>query len=294
MPSLHVIIRPLLSVFVVLSLAGRGRADAFDDYTNPLLVKAAAGDAVKEMKQVTPDDLLNNDRVLKGVDGAVLIVRTNGGRNAKLLVHPAAQKTDAAHSVPTLLIDRYVTYKEGEERTLLATGKNLALFPGFRISLDMGQVVPEALGGDLRFIVDGDKSFVEPVGKAKLYLLTKALPEATPKKTGKVVIGEKFEPRYFNGKYKLSDDGRRSGELVLKVDDDGAVTGAYYSDKDGQKYEVRGKVGTPDYSIQFTVQFPRAEQSFQGWLFTGDGKHMAGTSRMNEREAGFYATRMEE
>jgi hypothetical protein len=294
MPSLHVIIRPLLSVFVVLSLAGRGRADAFDDYTNPLLVKAAAGDAVKEMKQVTPDDLLNNDRVLKGVDGAVLIVRTNGGRNAKLLVHPAAQKTDAAHSVPTLLIDRYVTYKEGEERTLLATGKNLALFPGFRISLDMGQVVPEALGGDLRFIVDGDKSFVELVGKAKLYLLTKALPEATPKKTGKVVIGEKFEPRYFNGKYKLSDDGRRSGELVLKVDDDGAVTGAYYSDKDGQKYEVRGKVGTPDYSIQFTVQFPRAEQSFQGWLFTGDGKHMAGTSRMNEREAGFYATRVEE
>jgi hypothetical protein len=294
MPSHRIHLRAVLSVFVVLSLCARGRGDSFDDYTNPLLVKAAAGDAVKEMKQVTPDDLLNNDRVLKGVDGAVLIVRTNGGRNAKLLVHPAAQKTDAAHSVPTLLIDRYVTYKEGEERTLLATGKNLALFPGFRISLDMGQVVPEALGGDLRFIVDGDKSFVEPVGKAKLYLLTKALPEATPKKTGKVVIGEKFEPRYFNGKYKLSDDGRRSGELVLKVDDDGAVTGAYYSDKDGQKYEVRGKVGTPDYSIQFTVQFPRAEQSFQGWLFTGDGKHMAGTSRMNEREAGFYATRMEE
>jgi hypothetical protein len=294
MSSYRVYLRAVLSVFVVLSLAGRGRADAFDDYTNPLLVKAAAGDAVKEMKQVTPDDLLNNDRVLKGMDGAMLIVKTNGGRNAKLLVHPTAQKTDATHSVPTLLIDRYVTYKEGEERTLLATGKNLALFPGFRLSLDMGQVVPEALGGDLRFVVDGDKSYVEPVGKAKLYLLTKALPEATPKKAGKVVIGEKFEPRYFNGKYKLFDDGRRSGELVLKVDDDGAVSGAYYSDKDGQKYEVHGKVGTPNYSIQFTVQFPRAEQTFQGWLFTGDGKHMAGSSRMNEREAGFYATRIEE
>jgi hypothetical protein len=283
-----------LAVILVLTLTNRGRADAFDDYTNPLLVKAAESDAVKEMKQVTPDDLLNNDRVLKGVDGAMLIVKTNGGRNAKLLVHPAAQKTDATHSVPTLLIDRYVTYKEGEERTLLATGKNLALFPGFRLSLDMGQVVPEELGGDLRFIVDGDKSFLEPVGKAKLYLLTKALPEATPKKTEKVVIGEKFEPRYFNGKYKLSDDGRRSGELVLKVDDDGSVSGSYYSDKDGQKYDLRGKVGTPDYSIQFTVQFPRAEQTFQGWLFTGDGKHMAGSSRMNEREAGFYATRIEE
>jgi hypothetical protein len=283
-----------LALTVVLTLTARGRADAFDDYTNPLLVKASESNAVKEMKQVTPDDLLNNDRVLKGVDGALLIVKTNGGRNAKLLAHPAAQKTDATHSVPTLLIDRYVTYKEGEERTLLATGKNLALFPGFRLSLDMGQVVPEALGGDLRFVVDGDKSYVEPVGKAKLYLLTKALPEATPKKTEKVVIGEKFEPRYFNGKYKLFDDGRRSGELVLKVDDDGSVSGSYYSDKDGQKYDLRGKVGTPDYSIQFTVQFPRAEQTFQGWLFTGDGKHMAGSSRMNEREAGFYATRIEE
>ena len=54
-----------------MALAGRGRADAFDDYTNPLLNKAVESDAVKEMKQVTPDDLLDNDRVLPGVDGAV-------------------------------------------------------------------------------------------------------------------------------------------------------------------------------------------------------------------------------
>jgi hypothetical protein len=277
-----------------LALTGRGRADAFDNYTNPLLNKALESDAVKELKQVTPDDLLNSDRVLPGVDGAVLIVKTGGGRNAKLVAHPARQKTDMTHSVATLLIDRYVAYKEGEERTVTATGKNLALFPGFRVSFDMGQVVPEELGGDLRFVVDGDKSYAEPVGKAKLYLLVKPLPEATPKKPDKLVVGEKFEPRYFNGKYKLYDDGRRSGELVLKVDDDGAVTGAYYSDKDGSKYEVRGKIGMPDYSIQFTVQFPRAEETFQGYLFTGDGKHLAGSSRMNERDAGFFATRIEE
>ncbi len=198
------------------------------------------------------------------------------------------------HSVATLLIDRYVTYKEGEERTVAAAGKTLVLFPGFRVSFDMGQVVPEELGGDLRFVADGDNAYVEPVGKAKLYLLLKPLPEATPKKPEKLVIGEKFEPRYFNGKYKLYDDGRRSGELVLKVGDDGSVSGAYYSDKDGSKYDVHGKIGTPDYSIQFTVQFPRAEESFQGYLFTGDGKHLAGSSRLNDREAGFFATRVEE
>ena len=290
----HIVTRSLLASAVVLALAGRGRADAFDNYTNPLLNKVMESDVVKEMKRVTPDDLLDNDRVLPGVDGAVLIVRTNEGRNAKLVAHPARQKTDMTHSVATLLIDRYVTYKEGEERTVAAAGKNLALFPGFRVSFDMGQVVPEELGGDLRFVADGDKSYAEPVGKAKLYLLLKPLPEATPKKPEKLVIGEKFEPRYFNGKYKLYDDGRRSGELVLKVDDDGSVSGAYYSDKDGSKYDVRGKIGTPDYSIQFTVQFPRAEETFQGYLFTGDGKHLAGSSRMNDRDAGFFATRVEE
>jgi hypothetical protein len=286
--------RSVLAALSCLALAGFARADAFDEYTNPLLNKAAASDVAKEMKQATDDDLLNNDRVLNGVDGTVLIVKTNDGRNAKLLVHPARQKTDAEHGVPTLYIDRYVAYKEGEERTVQTSGKNLALFPGFRVSFDMGQVVPEDLGGDLRFVVDGGKSWAEPVGKAKLYLLTKPLPEATPKKPEKVVVGDKFDPKYFNGKYKLYDDGRRSGELILKVENDGSVTGAYYSDKDGAKYDVRGKVGMPDYAIHFTVQFPRAEQTFQGFLFTGDGKHLAGTSVMNEREAGFFATRLED
>ncbi len=286
-------LRSLFAAIACLALAASARADAFDDYTNPLLIKAAASGAAKEMKQVTSDDLLNNDRTLKGVDGTMLIVKTNDGRNAKLLVHAAGQKTDATHVVPTLYIDRFVTYKEGEERTVRGSGQNLALFPGFHFSLDMGQVVPEALGGDLRFVQDGDKTWGEPVGKAKLFMLVKPLAEAAPAKPDKVVIGDKFDPKYFNGKFKLYDDGRRSGELVLKVDDDGSVSGAYYSDKDGAKYDIRGKVGTPDYSIHFTVQFPRAEQTFQGFLFSGDGKHIAGTDVMNQREAGFYATREE-
>ena len=35
------------------------------------------------------------------------------------------------------------------------------------------------------------------------------------------------------------------------------------------------------------------EQVFKGMLFTGTGKAIAGTSRMVDREAGFYATREE-
>ena len=125
-------------------------------------------------------------------------------------------------------------------------------------------------------------------------MVTKALPDVAPKKGPKQVIGATFEPRYFTGTYKLHDDGRRSGTLKLQVDEDGAVTGAYYSDKDGQKYPVRGKVGTPQHSIHFTVKFPRSEQVYQGWLFTGDGQVLTGSSRLAERESGFYARRVEE
>ena len=109
-----------------------------------------------------------------------------------------------------------------------------------------------------------------------------------------VVMGEKFDPKYFAGNFRLFDDGRRSGKLTLKVDDEGGVTGSYYSDKDGQKYDVQGKIGTPHHSIEFRVKFPRSEQVFKGMLFTGDGKAIAGTSRLVEREAGFYAVRGEE
>jgi hypothetical protein len=269
-------------------------AEAFDFYVNPILARAVEAKETKEVKQLTTTDMVNNDRVLPRARAAFLIVKTNQGRYAKLLVQPARQKIDAERSVPMLLIDQYVTYKEGEERAVQANGKNLSLFPGFRLSLDLGQIVPAELGGDLRFVADGDKIHAEPLGKAKLYLVTKALPDVPPKKAAKFVAGGVFEPSWFNGTYHLRSDGRRSGKLSLKVADNGAVTGSYYSDKDGSKYPVRGRIGTPKHSLQFTIKFPRSEETFQGWMFTGDGQAITGTSRLQERETGFYARRVEE
>src|SRR5436309_927936 len=83
------------------------------------------------------------------------------------------------------------------------------------------------------------------IGKAEIHVLTKHLPEADPKKIDKVIVGPKFEMKYFNGVYRLYDDGRRSGKLVLKVDEDGDVNGHYYSDKNEAKYVVTGRVGDP-------------------------------------------------
>jgi hypothetical protein len=285
-----------VAVLAALFLSGApaARADVFDAYTNPVLERTLEGKNVKEVKRLTPNDIIDHDRVLPGVPSALLIVRTNGNRLAKLLVQAARQRVDADRAVPILLVERFVTYKDGEEQTRHAAGKDLSLFGGFRLGLDLGQVVPEALGGDLRFVTEGNKAYAEPLGKAKLYLLTKFDPAILPKKPGKFVMGNKFDPQYFNGTFTLHDDGRRSGKLTLKVSGAGVVTGSYVSDKDGRKYDVEGKVGAPKHAIEFRVKLPRTEQTFRGMLFTGDGKAIAGSTRLADREAAFYAVRSEE
>jgi len=286
------VLRLVVVVLAVLVLARPAQADAFDLYTNAALARLVESKNVKEVKKLTSAFLLEHDRVLPGITATFLVVKTNGGRFAKLLVGPAKQKLGADKAIPILLVERYVTYKDGEERTILANGKNLALYPGFRVSLDLGQIVPEALGGDVRFVADGGKVYTEPIGKARLFVVTRAL-DLAAKKGGKFVMGEKVEPKHFNGTFKLFDDGRRSGSLTLKVDGEGNVSGAYYSDKDGAKYVVKGKIGNPAHAIEFRVVFPRVEQTFKGLLFTGNGKAMAGTSRLVERETAFYAIREE-
>jgi hypothetical protein len=283
-----------LSASLLVSFATA--ADPFDLYTNPILAKVPEAEGVKEIRKLTPEHVIDNDRILPGTFAAFLVVRTNDNRWSKLLVQSVRQKKpgDEGGTIPTLLIERYVTFKEGQERSVMASGQNICLYPGFRMNLDRGHIVPEDLGADLRFVVDGKEIYAEPLGKAKLYLLTKPLPEAKPTKVEKLIVGEKFEPRYFNGTYQVFDDGRRSGKLTLKLGEDGVVTGAYYSDKDGEKYDVRGKIGNPQHSIEWTVLFPRAEQIFKGWLFTGNAKAITGSVRQGERETGFYAVRIEE
>lgn len=281
----------LLTAVAIISLPTALRADAFDHYTNFILLKVPKAEAASAVKQVTLDMMIKHSRVLPGVPGTFAVVETNGGRMCKLLLQPARQKVSKDKSVPILLIERFTTFLEDEEKAVQAEGKNVRLFGGFHFDLDIGQVVPEALGGDLRVIVQGNDTTVEPVGKAKIYLLTAPLEEANPKKQARPEIGAVFEPRYFTGVYKLYDDGRRSGTLHLKVLDKGDVGGFYYSGKDGRKYEVSGKIGDPNHSISFRITFPKTVQTFHGWLFTGDGRALVGSSRLQDRETGFYAIR---
>jgi hypothetical protein len=288
-------------VLLLLALPAVGRAaDPFDNYIAPLLQKAPKAEGVEELKQLTPGQALDHNQVLPDAGAALVILQTNEKRFAKLLVQAARKGLGDADKtvVPTFLIDRFVTYKPDTERTIVASGQNVTLFDGFRFSADMGCVVPEKVGGDLRFVVkekDGEtETYLETVGNARLFLLTKPMPEAAPKKTKKFVLASPFEPKNFNGKYKLQDDGRRSGVLTLKVGDDGEVTGTYISDNGGAEYDVTGKVGPQKHGIQFTIKLPRTDQTFQGLMFTGSGLALTGASRFGDHELGFYATRIDE
>src|SRR5262245_50879433 len=118
-------------------LAAPVHADAFDHYTNPVLSKLTGGTNVKEVKQLTPVAIVEHDRVLPPIGSAFLVVRTNDNRLAKLLVQSARQKVGADKTLPILSIERFITYKEGEERTIHASGTNVSLYAGFRFSLDL-------------------------------------------------------------------------------------------------------------------------------------------------------------
>jgi hypothetical protein len=285
--------RRLLTALLLAALPCVARADVFDNYTNEILVKVPTAQGAKKVQALRPAELAEYRGAVPGVEGAFVVVKTNDGRFSKLLLQPAQQKVKDGVKLPILLIERYVTYRAGDEKTVDVAGGNVRLFEGFHFSLDLGQVVPAAVGGDLRFTKEGGKARVEPVGKAEMYVLTKPLPEAAPRKAEKLVLGAKFEPRYFNGSYKLYDDGRRTATLQLKVEPNNEVSGWYYSGKDGQKYEVSGKIGSVPHAVRFKVTFPQSVQTFHGMLFTGDGRALAGTSVLQGRETGFYALREE-
>jgi hypothetical protein len=289
-----------LATLLALTLLGGVRGDAFDNYTAAVIAKAPGADGVKEIAELTPDLILANDEVLPNLKGALIVVYTNDARWAKLLVTAAAQKLQTgpgsrAETVPVLRIDRFVTFREASERAVKASGQAVSVFPGFQFHLDLGQVIPAKYAGDLSVTEVSQRAIsVKPEGKAKMYLVTKPLAAAAAKPDQKLEFGGKFEPKYLNGTFKLFDDGRRGGTLRLKVDDNGDVTGTLVSDLDGREYEVRGSVGKPNHKILFTVQFPQTQQQYEGMMFTGNGKAIAGTSKLQEKEAAFYATRVHE
>lgn len=267
-------------------------ADNYDRYINPILAKVADSPEATAITKLTSALVAKHNDLFQETGGVLLIIRTNQGNNAKVLAQFARQRTEKG-SVPMVLLERAMSYKPGQDRAIQAQAANVHLYDGFQFNFDLGQVVPSQIGGDVRFIDSPEGGYFEAVGNAKLYLVTKHLPGTEPKKAaGRTVLGEAFDPASIAGTYKLSDDGRRNALLELAVDKEGNLTGNYTSEQTGRKYEVAGKITpTMKHQLIFTVKFPNTSQEFTGYVFTKDASAIAGVTKLQGQEFGFFAVR---
>lgn len=281
-----------LLFFMAFSATTYLRADTFDRYTNPILAKAIESKDIKPIDKLTPALVAEYSQLFPETGAALLIVRTNSGNNAKLLVQFARQKSHDAQ-VPMALLERVTSYKPGQERALQAYVVTLHLYDGYQLNLDLGQIVPSSVGGDVRYVQTADGGYLEPVQRAKLFLITKHLPGTEVKKpTGRTGLGESFEPQALNGAYRLIDDGRRKALIELNLDTEGNLSGTYTSEQSGRAYEVHGKITpTMKHQLTFTVKFPNSSQEFTGYLFTKDAAAICGFTKFQGQEFGFYALR---
>src|SRR3954471_1899576 len=109
-----------LAALALLTAAAAARGDQFDYYTNPVLSKAAGDGSLKEVKELTSEQVSDFAGALADAPSTFVVVATNDKRFAKLLVQPARQKLGADKSAPLMLVDRYATFKGTSDRAVQA------------------------------------------------------------------------------------------------------------------------------------------------------------------------------
>jgi hypothetical protein len=280
---------PRYATLIVIVLTSSALADEFDLYTNSVLAKVTAAEGVKQVDRASLTDLQKTPQVLAQHDGCLVVVRTDEANWAKLVVRQALRKQGDAEE-PILVVQRYQTLRAGTESGRQAAGKSVYMFDGQQLNLDIGQVVPDGRGGDVEFRREGDKDAVlRPVGKAKIYVVSKPLVSASPAASGP--SAGPVVPEDFSGKYRLIANGQWSGQLTLHVTEGGEVAGSYVSDQTGGDYPVKGSIGKQPHHIKFNVELPATRLEFEGRLWTRGKGALAGTLTLTGREFGFVAVR---
>ncbi len=283
---------------VLASLLGAGSraADDFDRLEGRVLADLPGSQIATAHDQLTIKEIGALPIVLQGTRSALIVVVTDQGNPARLLVSPALRKPQAGGAegdlIPILVVERFDTFEAGPATTKLARGNGLILFDGFRLDLDSGQVVPEGQGGDIQFVTEGKEGQrLVALSPSKLYTLTKS-PLERSEERGKPSLGRNVLASDFEGRYRLFSNGQWAGTLDLKVGEAGVVTGRFQSEETGSSYRVAGQVGTGGPNqIQFSIIFPRVRQEFDGRLWTVGKGAMAGTMSLLEQSYGFFALR---
>jgi biopolymer transport protein ExbD len=273
-----------------------GRGDEFGRLLGPPLFDIPQRPDARGQSQLSIRALEALPEGLRGERAALVIVATDQGNMAKLLVSAGFRKRngDGGKEVlaPVLIVDRFETIDAGDRISWKARGRDTILFEGFQFDLDTGQVVPEGFGGDIRLSTGGaDGPELSTLGTNKLYTFEKPLP-AAPTSPGRPSSGRAVLPTDFNGRYSLMANGQMSGTLDLSVDPNGMVSGQFRSDRNGAVYPVTGKVAADlTRKVEFTIQFPRSQQVYEGLLWTEEKNAFAGTVQILDHPFSFFAIR---
>ncbi len=265
-------------------------ADEFDRYTGSVLSKVTSSDGAMAVEQLSFSELVRATSVLRETTGCFVVVRSDEGNWAKLVLRSAIRKQGDGEQ-PIVVIERYQTIRAGTDGGRLAAGKDVYLFDGFRFNLDIGQVVPADGGEDIEFHKDGASGgFLHAVGKAKMFLIQKPLVQPADGENAGPSPGP-VVPSDVAGKYRLVADGKWSGRLTLAVSKSGEITGSYVSDQTGGDYPVTGFVARPTHHVKFSVELPAARQEFEGRFWTRGKNAMAGMVTLTGLQFGFVAVR---
>ena len=261
--------------------------DAFARHTGEQLVRLAKG--LQGLESLSARQAQRWPRLGPNVEGPTLIVKTDRGNWAKVELDWGYRRA-GGRLVPVVMIQRFVTYRATALHRVEARARQRMLFPGFYFDLDLGQVVPEDLGGDLYLDASGR---LKPSGGAVLFAWQRGLRLPRRASGPRPWDHPEVRPQDFQGTWQLDADGRLRGRLVLEVDARGNATGHFISDRTGTRFEVFGKVqpATP-HRLRLVVKLANSEQSFDLYLWSTHKSTMAGTTQLGTQRYGAVARRL--
>lgn len=273
---------------LTLNSAAQAR-DAFDRLHSAEL--SGIAEAGKPIPELTMQQAGKWKTLAPKLESPCVALQTSGGNWTKALLTWGFRKA-GDKPVPVLMIERFVTYSRTQGDSTVAHGDNVMLFPGFSFDFDLGQVVPADQGPDVELTRTGA---LKVLPDARLFGVD-GPPKAADGEAGEGDPNdhEGVLPEDFAGSWKVDADGRWQGTCELTVNEEGGVTGEFFSKETQSTYSVTGKAGRLPHQLRFEVRFTNAVLVFDANLWTTDKSAMAGTVTLTDRKFGFYAVREEE
>ena len=271
---------------VALSNPSALRADVFDDHTAYWLKQVI--DKSPSTAALTMKDGAKLKPIGRRLSSPCVVLKTDEDNIVKALVTWGLRKGKDG-PLPVVVIERFVTYRGDRQNITAASGKDVMLFPGFAFNFDIGQVVPEGQGEDIKCVGEGTLEVVEP---SKLFALNgPAIPTDSPEAQANPSSHEEVLPSDFAGSWHVRIDGRWEGRWELKVDER-RIYGKFISSETKSEYEINGRLAALAHNVRLDVELANTAQSIDAFLWTKDKAAMAGTVVIADRKVGFYATRI--